>query len=39
MVPLVDTVFHMEDGQLTDVPHENPLAAAQPVEIDEGYTD
>ena len=39
IVPLVDTVFHLEDGQLTDVPHENPLATAQPVEIDEGYTD
>src|SRR5207248_2483630 len=38
IVPLVDTVFHLEDGQLTDVPHENPLATAQPVEIDEGYT-
>jgi putative ABC transport system ATP-binding protein len=38
MVHLVDTVFHMEDGQLTDVPHENPLAHAQPVEFDEGYS-
>jgi putative ABC transport system ATP-binding protein len=39
IVPLVDTVFHLEDGQLTDVPHEHPLATAQPVEIDEGYVD